>query len=83
MPSARRAPRLAVLVVCGAIGAGALTGCETTQEKAAAQQAESARILKARAKRQAVRKHRKHHAHGLKVPPYGGKSARQQQKGEG
>jgi hypothetical protein len=52
VPSAKRVPQLAVLAICGAIGAGALTGCETTQEKAAAQQAESARILKARAERQ-------------------------------
>ncbi|HET7454146.1 MAG TPA: hypothetical protein VFJ76_01345 [Solirubrobacterales bacterium] len=61
MPSARRASQLAVLAVCGALGAGALTGCETTQEKAAAQQAESARILEARAKRQAQKKKQKHH----------------------
>jgi hypothetical protein len=47
----RRTSRLAVLVLCGALGAGSLAGCETTQEKAAAQQAESARILKAREKR--------------------------------
>ncbi|MGN6587085.1 MAG: hypothetical protein ACTHKT_06365 [Solirubrobacterales bacterium] len=61
MPSAR--PRqLAIVALCGALGAGSLTGCETTQEKAAAQRAESARILKARAKRQAHRKHR-HHNH--------------------
>lgn len=91
MPSARRAPqicaarrasRLAVLALCCAIGAGAVTGCETTQEKAAAQRAESARILKARAKRQAVRKHHKHHADGTKTSLSGTKSSRQQ-KGEG
>src|SRR4051812_4351710 len=61
VPSARRPilksglgkpERLAVLAVCGALGAGALTGCETTQEKATAQRAESERILEARAKRQ-------------------------------
>jgi hypothetical protein len=51
VPSARRAPQIAVLALCGALGAGSLAGCETTQEKAAAQQAESARILKAREKR--------------------------------
>ena len=60
MPSARRLPQLAVLAICGALGAGSLAGCETTQEKAAAQQAESARILGARAKRQAQKKKHKH-----------------------
>lgn len=84
MPSARRAPqicaarrpsRLAVLALCGAIGAGALTGCETTQEKAAAHQAESARILKARAKRQAAKKHK----HGHKQQS----QQQKKQKGEG
>jgi hypothetical protein len=64
VPSARRAPQIAVLALCGAVGAGALTGCETTQEKASAQRAESARILKARAKRQAQKKHR--HGHDQK-----------------
>jgi hypothetical protein len=61
VPSAERTSQLAVLAVCGALGAGALTGCETTQEKAAAQRAESARILSARAKRQAEKKKQKHH----------------------
>jgi regulator of protease activity HflC (stomatin/prohibitin superfamily) len=60
VPSAKRLPQLAVLVTCGALGAGSLAGCETTQEKAAAQQAESKRILEARAKRQAQRKKHKH-----------------------
>jgi len=63
VPSARRAPQLAVLVLCGAIGAGSLVGCETTQEKAAAQRAESERILDARAKRQAKKKQAKKHHH--------------------
>ena len=64
MPSARRAPQLAVLVLCGALAAGSLAGCETTQEKAAAQQAQSERILEARAKRQAQKKkHRHQHKH--------------------
>ena len=81
MPSVR--PRqLAVLALCGAIGAGSLTGCETTQEKAAAQRAESARILKARAKRQTRRKHHNHHADGTKRGLYRSKSSRRQ-KGEG
>jgi hypothetical protein len=56
VPSARRAPQLAVLALCGALGAGSLAGCETTQEKAAAQRAESAQILKARANRRAAKK---------------------------
>jgi len=78
VPSAKRAPQLAVLALCGALGAGSLAGCETTQEKAAAQQAESKRILEARAKRQARRKHHNHHANGTK-------SSRRHvnQKGEG
>jgi len=63
VPSARGGKHLAVLVLCAALSAGGLTGCETTQEKAAAQRAESARILKARAKRQAKRKHQHHHSH--------------------
>jgi hypothetical protein len=54
------------LVLCGALGAGSLAGCETTQEKASAQRAESERILDARAKRQAEKKKRRqkhHHKH--------------------
>jgi hypothetical protein len=53
-------------LLCGAIGAGSLAGCETTQEKASAQRAESERILEARAKRQAAKKEHKqkhHHTH--------------------
>lgn len=60
MPSARRMPQIAVLVLCGALGACSLAGCETTQEKAAAQQAESERILEARAKRQEEKKKNRH-----------------------
>jgi regulator of protease activity HflC (stomatin/prohibitin superfamily) len=63
VPSAKRLPQLAVLALCGALGAGSLAGCETTQEKATAQRAESERILEARAKRQAERKHHKHDKH--------------------
>ena len=84
MPSARRPrqiyaasrpSRLAVLALCGAIGTGALTGCETTQEKASAQRAESERILEARAKRQAAKKKHKHsHEH---------RNNHKHQKGEG
>lgn len=60
MPSVKRAPQLVVLAACGALGVGSLAGCETTQEKAAAQRAESERILEARAERQAQKKHRRH-----------------------
>jgi hypothetical protein len=56
VPSARRVPQLAILALCGALGASSLAGCETTQEKAAAQRAESAQILKARASRRAAKK---------------------------
>jgi hypothetical protein len=83
VPSARRTPQVAVLALCGAIGAGALAGCETTQEKAAAQRAESERILDARAKRQAHRNQHKHHADGTKTGPPNRKSSRRQEKGEG
>jgi hypothetical protein len=66
VPSVKRAPQIAVVLLCGAIGAGSLAGCETTQEKASAQRAESERILEARAKRQAEKKKHKqkhHHTH--------------------
>jgi hypothetical protein len=64
VPSAKRPTQLAVLALCGALGAGSLAGCETTQEKASAQRAESERILDARAKRQAKKKqHRHQHKH--------------------
>ncbi|MGN6257320.1 MAG: hypothetical protein ACTHN3_06175 [Solirubrobacterales bacterium] len=64
MPSARRPTQLAVLALCGTLGAGSLAGCETTQEKAAAQRARSERILEARAKRQKEKKkHRHQHKH--------------------
>lgn len=59
MRSARRHPTLPRLAVAGCAGAlvlGSLTGCDTTQEKAAKHQAESQRILDARAKRQAQKK---------------------------
>ena len=48
------------------LGAGA-AGCSTTQDKAAAKQAESEAILKARAKRQAARKAEKAKAAKHKV----------------
>jgi hypothetical protein len=97
VPSAKRLPQLAVFAVCGALGAGSLAGCETTQEKAAAKQAESERILEARAKRQAQRNHgtksRTSPADGTNSRTQNDKSARrhleddqparQGQKGEG
>lgn len=52
----RTAPRLLAGVCAGALLLGGLTGCETTQDKAAKHQAESQRILDARAKRQAQKK---------------------------
>ncbi|HYQ79049.1 MAG TPA: hypothetical protein VEP91_08090 [Solirubrobacterales bacterium] len=61
MPSASRKGQLAVLVLGGALAAGSLTGCATTQEKAAAQRAESARILKAREQRQEKKRHQRKH----------------------
>jgi hypothetical protein len=63
VPSAKRPTQLAVLALCGAIGAGSLAGCETTQEKASAQRAESERILDARAKRQKARKKHENRQH--------------------
>jgi hypothetical protein len=64
VPSAKRPTRLAVFALCGALGAGSLAGCETTQEKASAQRAESERILDARAIRQAQKKKHRHlHKH--------------------
>jgi len=81
VPSVRR-NQITVLALAGTLAVGGLTGCETTQEKAAAHRAESERILKAREKRQQARKHEKHHADGTKVPLYVGKSSRRQE-GEG
>lgn len=53
---------LAVGACLCALGAGA-AGCSSTQEKAAAKQAEAEHILKARAKRQAAKKAAKKHGH--------------------
>ncbi len=61
MPSASRRPlrRALVAALCVAlIGAGA-AGCETTQEKAAQQQAKAEHILRERAKRQHKKKREK------------------------
>jgi hypothetical protein len=77
VPSVRRTQQLAVLALGGALAAGNLAGCSTTQEKAAAQQAESARILKARDKRQQARKHGKDDADGTKSGLSNRKSSRQ------
>jgi hypothetical protein len=57
VPSVRRQAQLAVAALCAVLLAGSLAGCETTQEKAAAKQAESAQILKARAKHQQQKHH--------------------------
>jgi len=59
--SARRGTQLAVLALGGALLAGGLGGCSTTQDKAAAHQAESERILEAREKRQQKKKHQAKH----------------------
>jgi hypothetical protein len=77
-PSCRR--QLAVLTLGALLVTGSLGGCSTTQEKAAAHQAESERILEARKKRQESRNHGKHHADGTKSVPYGSKSARRHQE---
>ena len=52
MRSARRTTQLAVLALGGTLALGGLSGCSTTQEKAAAHRAESEQILEAREKRQ-------------------------------
>jgi hypothetical protein len=53
VPSAsRHAARPLAVAGCALVLAGAAAGCQTTQEKAAIHQAESERILEARAKRQ-------------------------------
>jgi hypothetical protein len=60
-PPLARAAALAACTVLIGVGAA---GCETTQEKAAKQQARSAHILAARAERQKAKKGRdkpKHH----------------------
>jgi ABC-type uncharacterized transport system auxiliary subunit len=49
--SASHSARLALLAACGLLLCAALAGCTTTQEKAALQQAQSKRILEARAQK--------------------------------
>jgi len=61
VPSVKRNRHLALLVLAGAFAAVSLGGCSTTQEKAAAHQAESERILKAREKRQQQKQHEPKH----------------------
>jgi hypothetical protein len=59
--SVKRGNQLAVLALGGALAAGSLGGCSTTQEKAAAHRAESERILEAREKRQQKKRHELEH----------------------
>jgi hypothetical protein len=61
VPSVKRKRRLVLLALAGVFAAGSLGGCSTTQEKAAAHQAESERILKAREKRQQEKKREHKH----------------------
>ena len=60
MPSVKR-NQLAGLALAGALAVTGLTGCETTQEKAAAHRAESERILEAREKRQQKKQQEQKH----------------------
>jgi hypothetical protein len=53
----RQISRLGALAVCSLFLLGVASGCSTTQEKAATQQAQAKHILEARAERQ------KHKAH--------------------
>jgi hypothetical protein len=61
VPSVRHSRQLAVLALGGSLAVTGFAGCATTQEKAAAQRAESARILKARDKRQERKRHAAKH----------------------
>jgi hypothetical protein len=60
VPSVKR-NQLAGLALAGALAVTGLTGCETTQEKAAAHRAESERILEAREKRQQKKQQEQKH----------------------
>jgi hypothetical protein len=74
VPSASRfGSRLAVAACAGSLLLGAAAGCSTTQEKAAVHQAESKRILDARAARQAKKK--------KKAKNKGGKDGKSQKNG--
>jgi hypothetical protein len=55
--ASRHISQLGVLAICGLLLAGALAGCSTTQEKAAAQQARAKRILEAREQKQGSKSH--------------------------
>jgi hypothetical protein len=79
VPSVSRSRQLAVLALGGTLATAGLAGCATTQEKATAQRAESARILKARDRRQQARKNDNRHADGPKRGSYRAKSARRQE----
>lgn len=61
MLSVNRDRHLALLALAGVFAAGSLSGCSTTQEKAAAHRAESERILEAREKRQQKKQHERKH----------------------
>ncbi|HEX3174049.1 MAG TPA: hypothetical protein VHQ43_07510 [Solirubrobacterales bacterium] len=54
--------RVALLALCALLLLGAVAGCATTQDTAELKQAESKRILEARAKKQ--RQRAKSHEHG-------------------
>jgi hypothetical protein len=58
--------RAAVLAACLALLAASVSGCETTQEKAAKQQARAAHILRERAKREKGKKSKKAHGNSKK-----------------
>jgi hypothetical protein len=45
--ASRHIPRAGILALCGVVVIGNLTGCTTTQEKAAREQAQAKRTLKA------------------------------------
>ncbi len=65
--------RVAVIGACLALIGGAAAGCETTQDKAAKQQARATHILKARAERQQAKKKQKTAREGEAAPPKGEK----------
>ncbi len=62
--------RAAVVAACLVLVGASIAGCETTQEKAAKQQARATHILKARAERQKEKRKREkskqHHEEGKK-----------------
>jgi hypothetical protein len=61
VPSVKRDRHLALLALAGVFAAGSISGCSTTQDKAAAHRAESERILEAREKRQQKKQHERKH----------------------